>query len=151
MKLRIYLAMLLIGGASYCFAQRATATEPSKDAFVAQFMDANTVNDVATLEKLLANNAKITIPGKSQAITLSKKEYLQLMKQMGRDQQSCSPSYKMLNSSLTELTAEVYFIYTTYAVQNTITAEIKSGTWKVTGLVKGFISTEPVIVINTTH
>lgn len=147
MKLKIYLAMLFIGGASYCFAQSAT-TEPSKDEFITKFMYANTSHDVATLDKLMANNVKISIPGKGDPISLNKKEYLQLMSQMGKDQQECNCSHKILKSDTSTLIAEMYFVYSTYAIQNSIKAEIKSGKWKVTELVKSFISAQSVIVNN---
>jgi len=147
MELKIYLAMLLIGGSSYCFAQTGTQNEPSKDAFITQFMQAYTANDAVVLKKLLTNGAKITIPGKSEQIAISKSDYLQLIKQTGKEQQSCSTSYKIISSTVNALTAQVYFVYSSYAIQNTIKAENKSGTWKITELIKAFMpGSQPAIV-----
>lgn len=143
--------MLFVGITTYSFAQNtkpAIKEDASRDAVLSGFMKAQMTNDVASLRKLIARDAVILIPGKIDQVRISKDEYLDFLKQSGKMQQQCYPSYEILSSNANNVTARVDFDYTGFIIHHYLKAEKKNDNWKITELNKSFPSSPaPVIVM----
>lgn len=140
----LFLTMLLTAFGFTLQAQQIQ--DAGKGAFIKTFQLAQQTNDFETLQKLLAKNPLITIPGRNGESQISKAEYLALLKQAGKEQQQCNVYVEMTAASDESFIAELKFVYTSYAFKNIIKAKQLNGEWKIISLKKSFFeaATSPV-------
>ena len=155
MKPVIYLFILFFGITTYSFAQNKKAVikeDPSRDLVLSTFMKAQACNDVAILRKLISGDAVILIPAKSEQKRISKADYIAFLKESGRVEQACHPSYEIITATANTVTARIDFDYPDFMVQNLVKAEKRTDSWVVTELSKSFApkpqqDAEPLIVM----
>lgn len=139
---------MLLVGATFCSSAQPI-NDDTRNAFITSFIEAQQINDVNALKKLLVKNPIIAIPGRNGDTEISKTEYLTFLKQAGQEQQQCNPSFEILIVTPESFIAQVDFMYVTYAYRNIIKAEKKEGTWKITELKKSFLAAPaPVVVMH---
>lgn len=155
MKASVYLFILLFGITTYSFSQNKRVSikeDPARDLALSSFMKAQACNDVSLLRKLIANDAAIFIPSKADQKRLTKAEYIAFIKESGRVDQACHPSYEIITAGPTTVTARVDYDYPDFMVQNLVKAEKRTDNWVITELSKSFApkpqqDAEPLIVM----
>lgn len=148
MKPAIFLIALFVGLNSSSIAQ-VTERDSVTDAHITALIEAQVTNDISALRTLLAKNAVITIPAKSGEIQISRNEFLNMLKQSGREQQTCASSYIVIKRTENSLTAQLEMTYPAYTVLNTVRSRLVNGTWVVLALEKTLkdVTSSPVIVL----
>lgn len=142
MKPLIILITLLFGVNSFSIAQ-VTERDSVTDEHLSALVQAQINNDIPVLRTLIAKNAVITIPGKTGELLVSKKEFLALLKQSGKEQQLCNGSYTVLKRTENSLTAEIEIAYPTFTVLNTVRSRKVEGAWVVLALQKTIADVNP--------
>lgn len=147
MKAAIFLLALFLGLNS-SIAQ-VTERDSVTDAHITALIEAQVNNDIPALRTLLAKNAVITIPAKSGETQISKKDFLNMLAQSGKEQQTCASSYIVIKRTENSLTAQLEMAYPTYTVLNTVRSRMVNGIWMVLALEKTLKNTpsSPVIVM----